>query len=100
MEALLQMSTKEMSKLEVMQRLSEKRMAQKEAGEILHLGTRQIKWLLKRYREHGAEGLVSKHRGRKSNNRLTGEVNKTLSLLKTKYQGFGPTFSRMKVCER
>ena len=56
METLLRMSAKELSKLEVMQRLSEKRMAQKEAGEILHLGRRQIKRLLKRYRKHGAEG--------------------------------------------
>ena len=49
-----QPSTKELSKLEVIQKLSEKRMTQKEAGEMLHLGTRQIKRLLKRYRKQGA----------------------------------------------
>jgi predicted XRE-type DNA-binding protein len=41
MEILLNMSTKEISRLEVTQRLSEKRMSQKEAGEILHLGKRK-----------------------------------------------------------
>ena len=97
----LNMSTKELSRLEVMQRLSEKRMSQKEAGEILHLGTRQIKRLLKRYRKQGAAGLVSKHRGRKGNNRLSEGVKKqSLNLLKTKYEGFGPTLAHEKLLEK
>jgi len=101
MEILVQMSTKELSRLEVMQRLSEKRMSQKEAGEILHLGKRQIKRLLKSYRKQGAVGLVSKHRGRKGNNRLSESVKKQgLNLLKTKYQGFGPTLAHEKLVEK
>jgi len=101
MEILVQMSTKELSRLEVMQKLSEKRMSQKEAGEILHLGKRQIKRLLKSYRNQGAVGLVSKHRGRKGNNRLSENVKKQgLSLLKTKYQGFGPTLAHEKLVEK
>jgi len=101
METMLQMSTKELSRLEVMQRLAEKKMSQKEAGEILHVGTRQIKRLLKRYRKHGAAGLISKHRGRKGNNRLSESVKKQgLNLLKTKYQGFGPTLAHEKLVEK
>mgnify|MGYP000335681809 CR=1 FL=1 len=101
METLLSMSTKELSKLEVMQRVSKKKMSQKEAGEILHLCTRQIKRLLKRYKKQGAVGLVSKHRGRKGNNRLSENVKKqSLSLLKTKYQGFGPTLAHEKLVEK
>ena len=68
METYLSMSTKELSRLEVMQRLSKKHMNQKEAGEILHLCTRQIKRLLKSYKKQGAVGLISKHRGRKAAN--------------------------------
>jgi len=95
------MSTKELSKLEVMQRLCKKQLSQKEAGEILHLGTRQIKRLLKRYSKHGAAGLVSKQRGRKSNNCLREELQKkALDLLKTKYQGFGPTLAHEKLVEK
>ncbi|HET8669882.1 MAG TPA: ISNCY family transposase, partial [Candidatus Saccharimonadales bacterium] len=76
-------------------------MSQKEAGKILHLSTRQIKRLLKGYRQQGAAGLVSKHRGRKANNRLPEEVKrKALNLLKTKYQGFGPTLAHEKLMER
>lgn len=95
------MSVKELNRLEVMQRLSRKQMSQKEAGTILHLSTRQVKRLLKAYREKGAAGLVSKHRGRRGNNRLAEEVKKqALNLLKTKYQGFGPTLAHEKLVEK
>ena len=101
MDQLLNMSAKELSRLEVMQKLSEKRMSQKEAGTILHLSTRQIKRLLKVYRKRGAAGLMSKHRGRKGNNRLSEEVKKrALNLLKTKYKGFGPTLAHEKLVEK
>jgi transposase len=101
MDKLLEMSAKELNRLEVMQRLSRKQMSQKEAGEILKLSRRQIKRLLKAYREKGAEGLVSKHRGRKGNNRLSQNVKKrALNLLKTKYKGFGPTLAHEKLVER
>ena len=101
MDRLLNMSVKELSRLEVMHRLAEKRMSQKEAGKILQLSTRQIKRLLRAYRQQGATGLVSKQRGRKSNNRLSEDVKKqALNLLKTKYRGFGPTLAHEKLVER
>lgn len=97
----LLMSAKELNRLEVIQRLSEKRMSQSEAGRILNLGVRQIKRLLKAYRKKGAAGLVSKHRGRKGNNRLAEEVKRrALNLLKTKYKGFGPTLAHEKLVEK
>src|SRR6266498_3418856 len=101
MDKLLRMSAKELSRLEVIQRLTQKKINQKEAGPILKLSTRQIKRLRKAFREQGAAGLVSKHRGRKANNRLSEEVKrKALNLLKTKYQGFGPTLAHEKLVEK
>ena len=101
MEIFLSMSTKELSRLEVMQRLSNKQMSQKEAGEILQISTRQIKRLLKRYRKQGAAGLISKHRGRPAANRLSESMKKrALDLLKTKYRGFGPTLAHEKLVEK
>ena len=101
MDRLLEMSAKDLSRLEVMQRLSRKQMSQKEAGAILHLSTRQIKRLLKAYRQQGTAGLVSKHRGRKGNNCLPEAVIKpALNLLKTKYPVFGPTLAHEKLVER
>jgi len=101
MDKVLEMSTKELSRLEVMQRLSRKQMRQKEAAKLLDVSVRQIKRLLRGYRQKGAAGLVSKHRGRKSNNRISEDVKKqTLNLLNTKYQGFGPTLAHEKLVEK
>jgi len=98
---ILNMSTKEISRLEVMQKVADKRISQKEAGVILNLGVRQIKRLSRKYKKHGAAGLVSKHRGRKGNNRLNAELKKkVLDLLKSKYKGFGPTLAHEKLVEK
>jgi transposase len=92
MDELLTMNAKELSRVAVLQKLSEKGMSQKEAGAVLDLSTRQIKRLLTTYRKQGAAGLVSRQRGRPSHNRLSEAVQKrALNLLKTKYEGFGPT---------
>jgi transposase len=94
------MSPKELSRLEVMQKLEEKRMRQKQAARILGLSVRQVKRLWRAYRDHGAQGLVSKRRGRPSNNRLPEETRRqALSLLKGKYNGFGPTLACEKLVE-
>ena len=50
MEAI-SMSTKEISRSEVIQKVKDKRMSPKEAGRILYLGVRQIKRLLKKYKK-------------------------------------------------
>lgn len=97
----MNMSSKEINRLEVMQKLAEKRLNQKEAGVMLHLGVRQIKRLLKAYRKRGAAGLISKQRGRKGHNCLKAEVKKkALDLLKSKYKGFGPTLAHEKLAEK
>jgi len=100
LEKLLTMSAKEMSRLEVMQRLAEKRLKQKEAAEILGLTVRQVKRLLKKYRQSGASGLISQRRGKASNHQLSVEVKQRgLDLLKGKYRGFGPTLACEKLVE-
>ena len=89
-EKLLTMSAKELSRLEVMQRLEEKRLKQKEAAEVLGISVRQVKRLLSKYRKDGASGLVSQRRGKASNHQLSAEIKqKGLDLLKGKYRGFG-----------
>jgi transposase len=99
-DKILPMSTKELNRLEVLQKLEEKRMRQKEAARILGVSVRHVKRLLKNYRREGAQGLVSKRRGRPSNNRLSEETRqKVLGLLKGKYTGFGPTLACEKLVE-
>jgi transposase len=99
-DKFVKMSAKELSRLEVMLRLDAKRLTQKEAAEMLHVGVRQVKRLLKIFRQAGAHGLVSKRRGRPSPNQLDTEVKqKALDLLKGKYHGFGPTLACEKLVE-
>jgi transposase len=95
------MSTRELGRLEVMQRLAEKRMLQREAASILGVSCRQVKRLLRAYRREGAQGLVSKRRGKPSNHHLPEATKqKALDLLKSRYVGFGPTLAHEKLVER
>jgi transposase len=94
------MSTEELNRLEIMQRLAEKRLSQKEAGQMLKVSKRQVKRLLRAYRQRGASGLVSKRRGKASNNQMRVETKqKVVDLLKGKYRGFGPTLACEKLVE-
>jgi transposase len=75
-------------------------MIQKEAADVLGIGVRQVKRLLKAYRPEGAKGLVSKRRGKPSNNHLAEETKQqALDLLKSKYVGFRPTLAHEKLVE-
>jgi transposase len=97
---LLTMSEKEVNRLEVIQRVEEKRLKQKTAAELLGISERQVKRLLRRFRQQGARGLVSKRRGKPSNNQMSKEtLRKVLDLLKGKYKGFGPTLACEKLVE-
>lgn len=100
MDELLTMSKRELTRVEVMQRLKEKRLTQKEAGQLLKISTRQVKRLWRAYRAKGAKGLVSGRRGRPSNNRLdAGVTQQALALIQEKYADFGPTLAHEKLSE-
>ena len=96
-DKLITMSGKEVSRLEVMQRLKEKSLSQRAAAKIVGVNVRQMKRMFKAYLEKGAPGLVSGRRGRMSNNRLSEETRaQALDLLASKYRGFGQTLA----CEK
>jgi transposase len=100
MDKLLTMSNKEITRLEAMQRIKDKRLTQKEAARMLGISIRQVKRLYRAYRKEGAKGLVSQRRGRASNNRLdAGVMQQTLDLIKEKYEDFGPTLVHEKLTE-
>jgi transposase len=94
----LAMSERELSRLEVIQRVKKKSLKQREAAELLRLTLRQVKRLCQAYGKAGAAGLVSKRRGRPSNNRLAEKtVKKARQLLRTHYHDFGPTLAHEKL---
>jgi transposase len=94
------MSKRELTRLEVMQRLKDKRLTQKEAAQLLGVSIRQVKRLWRAYQEKGPPGLVSARRGKPSNNRLDGGlVQEVLDLIKARYADFGPTLAHEKLTE-
>ena len=97
---LLSMSRRELSRLEVIQRVCRKALTQAQAVELLSLSLRQVKRLCKAYLATGASSLVSRRRGRPSNNRLPTEVvARVKQLLRANYYDFGPTLAHEKLCE-
>ena len=68
------LSMAEADRAAVIGQVAEKRLRQREAAERLGVSVRQVKRLLSRYRERGAAGLVSGHRGKVSNNALEAAV--------------------------
>jgi hypothetical protein len=100
MDELLTMSKRELTRLEAMQRIQDKRLTQKEAGRILRLSVRQIKRLYRAYKAQGARGLVSQRRGKPSNHRLDAETQqKAMDLIYEHYRDFGPTLAHEKLTE-
>ncbi len=98
---LLTMSKKELTRLEIVQRLEKKLLKQKEAGEMLRISARQIRRLLVNYKQEGAAGMISKRRGRPSNNQLDPQIKKkAIELLHSQYADFGPTLACEKLTER
>jgi len=92
------MSQPELTRLEVIQRVKRKTLTQHQAAELLSLSVRQIKRLCKAYQGAGAAGLISKRRGRASNNRLPEKtINKARQLLCSRYYDFGPTLAAEKL---
>jgi len=100
MEGLLEMNRKEREQLKTMIRLEEKTLTQKVAAEQLGLGIRQTQRLFKAYLNKGEAALISKKRGRKSNNRLPNSLReKVAEIVAQNYEDFGPTFAHEKLSE-
>ncbi len=100
MDELLTMSNEEITRLEVMQRLKDKRLIQKEAARMLGISIRQVKRLYRAYKARGASGLVSQRRGKPSHHRLEpATVQKVIDLVYERYRDFGPTLAHEKLTE-
>ena len=69
MSCLITMSQKELHRLEVIQKIRDRRLSVVQAAELLGLSRSQLHRLLQAYDHSGAAGLVSKKRSRPSNRR-------------------------------
>jgi len=96
----LVMSNRELDRLQVLVRVSERRLTQREAARVLGVTERQLRRLWTAYRQRGAAGLVSGKRGRRSNRRLPETRREVaLALVRERYSDFGPTFAHQKLVE-
>jgi hypothetical protein len=94
------MSDGELSRLEVLRDLDQRRLTSAAAAQLLGLERRQVFRLLKAYRTEGRAGLISKRRGRSSNRRKPEAVRtKALSMIREHYWDFGPTLAAEKLRE-
>jgi transposase len=100
MEELIAMSSKELDRLTVLQKVINKELKQKEAASLLRISGRQIRTCLKRLKEEGAKGVISRKRGQRGHRRKPDQFKQSvLALMKEKYEGFGPTFAKEKLEE-
>ncbi len=95
------LSRKEVDRLEVVQALQQRQLKQEDAARQLDMSVRQVKRLLRRYREAGAAGMVSRHRGKRPNNAIAQATREAiLALVRSQYADFGPTLASEKLLER
>jgi len=95
------MSDDERERLYLIKLTGEGSLTQREASERLGISERQFKRLVRRWKVEGDACLVSRQRGKVSNNRLAdADRARILELLRERYPDFGPTLASEKLLER
>jgi hypothetical protein len=94
------MSDAELSKFEVLRDVDAERLPVRAAAGVLGLSERQVWRLLKAYRLRGADGIISRKRGRPSNRKTPADVRQAaIDIIKARYADFGPTLAAEKLLE-
>jgi len=100
MQDIITMSNKELHRIEILQKLIDKRLIEHEAAKQLGLSIRQIRRLRKAYKADGAIGVVSKKRGNPSNHKYPDSIKElAIAYVKQYYVDFKPTFACEKLSE-
>ena len=96
------MTQKELHRVEILSKVSEKIIKQPKAAKILNISVRQLQRLLKEYKKHGAQAIASKKRGKRSNNKLSDSIRSDIKEIVCRpiYSGFRPTLMCEKLEER
>jgi len=97
---IVAMSQKEIHRVEVIQKLIDKRIVETDAANQLNISVRQVRRLKKAYKQYGAVGLTSKKRGAKSNHKYPDALKEVvLMTVRENYADFKPTFACEKLRE-
>jgi len=97
---MISMSQRELVRLHAVRKVLDKKTTQKEAGEAIGIGKRQMIRIVERVRKEGDRGIIHKSRGKRSN-RAKPEwfKDKVVKLYKEKYWDFGPLLASEKLAE-
>ena len=100
MQEWITMNDKERQRLKIIARLEEGTLTRSIAAKQLKISTRQLRRLLAAFHAEGDKGVVSRKRGKKSNNSLCDEIrSRALELIRVNYLDFGPTLAHEKLVE-
>ena len=95
------LNSNDLYRLEILTKVKEKRLKQSKAARFLRISTRQVRRLLRRLRNDGAKGIISKKMGSPGNRRLPQEkIDSILDFFKQPdHYDFGPTLSHEYITE-
>jgi glutathione S-transferase/transposase len=97
---VMTMSRRELTRLRVLIDVADGRLSVADATGLIGVSRRQIYRLLDAFRARGADGLISRKRGRPSNRALGAVFRQTVvSIVRERYADFGPTLAAEKLSE-
>lgn len=97
---IIRVSREELKRLEIIHKVIDKKLKQKEAARILSLTTRQVRRIVDKLEKRGDTAIAHRKRGRPSNRKFSERFREeVLELVKGKYHDFGPTFASEKLLE-
>jgi len=97
---IIEMSREEIKRLELVKKAIGKGIKQKKVGELIGISERQVRRIVRRVKAEGAEGIVHKLRGKRSNRRIGDkEKGEVIRIYRKRYEGFGPTLASEKLIE-
>ena len=97
---IVTMRQKDLKRLNVIRKVLEGSLTQKQAIELVSLSERQIRRIVRRIEAEGDKGIQHRSRGRQSNRKLPKKLTeKVVQIYREKYQGFGPTLAAEKLLE-
>lgn len=100
-EEVYKMTAQELNRVDILRKVDEKRISQKEAAKLLGCTTRNIRYLQARYHQEGVAGVISKQRGKPSNRAFPASFKiNIMGIIGDKYSDFGPTFASECLQER
>lgn len=98
---MIMIRSKELMRLQIIQKIFGKQINQQEAAETLKLSDRQIRRIVKRVSEEGETGIIHRWRGKTGRRRINEkEKQKIIKTYRGIYAGFGPTLASEKMEER